>query len=167
MIAIVAPPEEQRDLHARAIAMAEAASDPRARQWLASLYNNAGWTHFDDGQLDDALRLFQLALDERIRDGKTRETGIARWAVARTLRAMGRTDAALAMQQELQRMNREAGIDDPYVSEELGECLLVLGRPDEARPHFAAALEGLAADGWTAEHEPDRVDRLRALAHGP
>ena len=31
------------------------ADDPRARQWLASLLNNAGWTRFDAGDLDGAL----------------------------------------------------------------------------------------------------------------
>ena len=164
MIAIVAPADEQRALHARAIAMAEAATDPRARAWLASLYNNAGWTHFDAGEHDEALRLFKLALDERIRNGKAREIGIARWAVARTMRALGQTAAALAIQEELQRTNADAGIDDPYVSEELGECLLALGRDADARPHLAAALQGLSADGWTSEHEPERLERLRELA---
>ena len=35
---------------------------------------------------------------------------------------------------------------DPYVDQEIGECLLALGREDEAQPHLARAAEGLAAE---------------------
>jgi tetratricopeptide (TPR) repeat protein len=163
MLAIVAPENEQLALNERAIALANAAIDPRARRWLASLYNNTAWTHFDAGNLDEALRLFELALEERLVVNKSRETGIARWAVARTLRAQGRTDEALAAQRVLKRFNAEAGIDDPYVEEELGECLLALRRLDEARPHFAKAAEGISADPWMLANEPARIARLQEL----
>jgi tetratricopeptide (TPR) repeat protein len=163
MIAIASPPDKQLIANERAIALAEAAKDPRARRWLPSLYNNTGWTQFEAGNLDEALKLFELALAERLRLEKPREIGIARWAVARTFRAQGRTEDALAAQRELKAFNAEAGIDDPYVDEEIGECLLVLGRPDEARPHFAKAAEGIAGDGWMLANEPERVARLRDL----
>jgi tetratricopeptide (TPR) repeat protein len=164
MIAITAGPEKQAALNEQAIAMAERARDPRARRWLASLYNNLGWTRFDAGQLDEALRLFEMALAERRKLDQLRETGIARWAVARALRALGRLDEAVAEQQSLAADNEAAGVDDPYVDEELGECLLALGRADEARPHFGRAAAGLAADAWMAEHEAARIDRLWELA---
>jgi tetratricopeptide (TPR) repeat protein len=167
MLAIVAPPDEQVALNQRAIGMARAARDPRARQWLASLYNNLGWTRFDAGDHREALRLFELALQERRRLQQPRETGIARWAVARALRAVGRLDEALAAQQQLAADNAAAGVADPYVDEELGECLLALGRGEEARPHFATAADGLAADPWLAEHEPARIARLRELSRAP
>jgi tetratricopeptide (TPR) repeat protein len=164
MLAIVAPPDEQVALNERAIGMAQAAQDPRARQWLASLYNNLGWSRFEAGDHAEALRLFELALVERQRRDEPRETGIARWTVARTLRAVGRVDEALAAQQQLAADNAAAGVDDPYVDEELGECLLALGRHDEARPHFATAAAGFAADPWLVEHEAARIARVRELA---
>jgi tetratricopeptide (TPR) repeat protein len=164
MLAIVAPPDEQVALNERAIGMAQAAQDPRARQWLASLYNNLGWSRFEAGDHAEALRLFELALVERQRRDEPRETGIARWTVARTLRAVGRVDEALAAQQQLAADNAAAGVDDPYVDEELGECLLALGRHDEARPHFATAAAGLAGDPWLVEHEAARIARVRELA---
>jgi tetratricopeptide (TPR) repeat protein len=167
MMAIVAEPAEQLALNERAIGLAEGASDPRARQWLASLYNNTGWTRFDAGELDEALRLFELALAERRKRDDPRATSIARWAVARTLRAMGRTDEALGQQQAIQHSNAEAGIDDPYVDEEIAECLLALGRGEEAQSHFAKAAEGLAADPWLARDEPERIARLRELGRQP
>jgi len=164
MQAIVAAPDEQVALNEKAIAMAEAASDPRARRWLASLYNNLGWTRMDAGQADDALRLFELALAERLTQDQPRETAIARWAVARALREAGRTEEALSQQRQLAADNAAAGVDDPYVDEEIGECLLALGRGDEARPHFATAAAGLATDPWFVEHEAPRLRRLRELA---
>lgn len=164
MVAIVAPPPEQAAWHDRAIELAEGADDPRARRWLGSLYNNAGWTRFEAGAHDAALRLFERALEERRATGTAREIATARWAVARGLRAVGRTAEALAAQEALRQDNVALGIDDPFVSEELGECLLELGRAGEARPHLAAAAEGLAADPWLAAEEPDRIARLRRLA---
>lgn len=52
--------------------------------------------------------------------------------------------------------------------EELGECLLALGRPAEARPHFSRphfsrAHELLSQDLWLREHEPERLTRLATL----
>jgi tetratricopeptide (TPR) repeat protein len=167
MMAIVASPADQLALNERAVALAEGARDPRARQWLASLYNNTGWTHFGAGELDDALRLFELALEERRKRAEPRGTSIARWAVARTLRAKGGFDQALAEQLAIQRSNAEAGIDDPYVDEEIAECLLSLGRMAEARPHFAKAADGLAADRRLAAGEPARIARLRELGGPP
>ena len=60
----------------------------------------------------------------------------------------------------------QAGIDDPYVDEELGECLLALGLSDDARPHFARAAERLTADAWMLANEHDRIARLRELGEG-
>jgi hypothetical protein len=42
MLAIVAPAEQQLAWNLRALALAEQSSQPRARTWLGSLYNNRG-----------------------------------------------------------------------------------------------------------------------------
>jgi hypothetical protein len=52
---------------------------------------------------------------------------------------------------------------DGYVQEELGECLLSLGREAEAKAHFAAAYGNLSRDEWLKRDEPDRLERLRRL----
>jgi tetratricopeptide (TPR) repeat protein len=163
MIAIVAAPGEREELTERAIRLASAASDPRARRWLASLYNNSGWDRFDRDDLPGALERFELALAERERMGQPRETAVARWSVGRVLRAMGRVTDAYAIQQALLGSNARAGMPDPYVNEELGECLLAMGRAAEAREHFAIALPFLENDGFTAQAEPERIARIRGL----
>jgi tetratricopeptide (TPR) repeat protein len=127
MLAIIAPLGEQAELHERAIVLADSATDPHARDWLASLLNNYGWTRFDLEQHEAALALFQQALLERLRQGTPRQIGIARWCVGRTLRALGRVDEALALQRQLKSANDAAGIDDHYVDEEIAACLAELG----------------------------------------
>ena len=91
---------------------------------------------------------------------------IARWSVARCLRTLGRLDEALAIQRELAAELDAAGETDGYVFEEIGECLLELGRTDEARPWLALAHLELARDPWLAEQEAARLARLRDLGRG-
>lgn len=164
MVAIVAPADEQLALNQQALSLASAASDPRARDWRASLLNNLGWTRFEGGELDDALGLFTEAVEERVRQGKAREIGVARWSVGRTLRALDRTEEALTTQVELAEWMAEAGLTDSYVDEEIAECLTSLGRPAEAAAHFASAADLLEAAGPGEEADPERLARLRGLA---
>ncbi|MEE2830473.1 MAG: hypothetical protein VX498_14895, partial [Myxococcota bacterium] len=77
--------------------------------------------------------------------------------------SLGRVEEALIQQQSLQRQHEAQGSTDFYVHEELGESLLLLGRHDEARPHFQAAWEGLSQDSWLRKQEPERIQRLHEL----
>ena len=62
MLGIAAPAPERLAWNLKALALAEAAADTRARDWRASLYHNIGWTYFDDGDASRALGYWQLAL---------------------------------------------------------------------------------------------------------
>jgi len=126
MVAIVAPAAEQDELNQRALDLARSAADPRARRWRASLLNNMGWTAFDRGDLDDALGLFEEAVEARIEQQQPQEEMIARWCVARTLREMGRTQEALDIQLALVDAHRAAGTSDPEVDEEIELCRAAL-----------------------------------------
>jgi len=161
MLGIVEPPDDAWSWNERAMELARASRDPRARRWVGSLANNMGWARHEAGRYDDALELFRVALDERRATGSPDQLRIARWCVARCLRSLGRVDEALAKQRALADELAAAGLDDGYVDEEIGECLLSLGRDDEARPSFARAAELLAADPTVT---PERLERLRAAA---
>jgi tetratricopeptide (TPR) repeat protein len=163
MLAIVEPPAESHAWNRQALELAERTSDQRAKKWLGSLCNNIGWTYHDAGQYDQALALFEQALGYREAQGQQREALIARWCVGRAQRSLGRVEEALATQQALLEAHQRAGATDGYVFEELGECLLLLGRPDEARPYFASAFAELSRDPWLAESEPARLARLARL----
>ncbi len=161
MLGIVDAPDLTWNL--KALDLAESSSDERARRWRASLYNNTGWSYHDRGDYDPALAMFGKALRLREDQGDAELIRIARWAVARTLRSLGRRDEALAIQRELAAEVRRDGENDGFIEEELGELLLALGHAHEAKPHFARAYDELSLDDWLAEHEAERLERLRAL----
>lgn len=158
MLGIAAPPAERLDWNRQAIQAAEGSSDPHARRWLASLYNNTGWTLFDTGHYQQALDLFEKAVSERQQMDNEENLRIARWCVARTLRALGEPGRALVIQREL----AEDGPGDGFIEEELGECLLALDQPEIARRHFARAYDLLSQLEWVAQDE-QRMARLKEL----
>jgi GrpB-like predicted nucleotidyltransferase (UPF0157 family)/Tfp pilus assembly protein PilF len=133
MVAIVAPPDEQDGLNRQALELAAAASDPRANRWRASLLNNLGWSAFERSDYAGALVLFEEALQARIEQEQPAEILIARWCIGRTMRALGRVHDALAIQRSLAHEHELAGTSDPYVEEEIRECLAALSAEPELR----------------------------------
>jgi tetratricopeptide (TPR) repeat protein len=167
MMGIVEPGEASLEWNERAIVMAEQTDDPDARDWAGSLYNNTGWTYHSMGKFVSALDMFERALAFRRTKGDQESIRIAEWCVARCLRSLGRTSEALAMQRELERIHSDLGNKPGFVFEELGECLLESGKPEEARPYFAKAHEELSKDQWLVAGEPKRLERLAALSATP
>ncbi|MBI2901634.1 MAG: gamma-glutamyltransferase [Planctomycetes bacterium] len=163
MLGIVDPPKEALEWNLKAIAMAEASKGPRAKNWLGALYNNVGWTYHDLGEFEKALELFKKGLVWRQERNQPKETRIAKWTVGRALRSLKRLDEALQIQRELVEEWEKAGEKDGYVFEEMGECLLALGKADEAKPWFARAYEELSKDSWFVENEAERMKRLKEL----
>ena len=72
-------------------------------------------------------------------------------------------DEALKEQRLLELEHKKDGNSDPYVQEELGELLLLKGKPDEASVHFAKAYDELSKDEWFVKNETERLDRIKAL----
>ncbi len=119
MVALVSEGAEQVAVTERALAAAAASTDPRARDWDASLLNNLGMTHADAGDFGRALVVFEDALAAGERIGDAGRTRVARWMIAWALRNLGRRDEALALQRALKAELEAVGEDDPYVDEEL------------------------------------------------
>ena len=166
MLGIAAPPAERLGWNLKALSLAEAATDQRARNWRASLYNNIGWTYFDDGNAATALDYWQKALSARMTMGNARTTRIAKWTVARGYRGVGRLDDAEAAQKSLAQELEQAGETDGYVYEELAEIALARGDSKAARPWAAKAHAALKDDPWLAANEAPRLARLAAVANG-
>ncbi|MEP7291680.1 MAG: tetratricopeptide repeat protein [Chloroflexota bacterium] len=162
MLGILESPQLTWNL--RALDLAENSGDPRAERWRASLYNNIGWTYHDRGDYPHALDMFERALRLREEQGKPEPLRIARWSVARVLRSLQQWHAALAIQQALAAELEQINQQDAYVDEELGECLLALGRADDAKSCFAQAYALLSQDDWLMQNEAPRLERIRALA---
>ena len=143
----------------KALDLSRSSSDFRAQRWRGSLLNNLGWTYHESGKPNLALPLFEEAVNLCEKEGDPERLRVARWAVARCLRSLGRLAEARAIQEEL------AGLtEDGYVSEELGELGLAEGDPQRAAPHFAKAYKLLGEDPWLVAEQPDRLARLRELS---
>ncbi len=164
MLGIVAQQDQQLIWNEKAMALAEKSPDKRAQGWLGSLYNNIGWTYHDLQDYEKAMAIFLKALDWREAHEQVIETRIAKWCVARTHRSLGNIDKALIMQFDLEKEMQVAGQDeDGYVFEEIGECLTLQGKPEEAAPYFMKAWTILSQDIWLKQNEGDRLDRLKTL----
>ena len=98
-----------------ALEVVDRSSDPDVRRWSIALHNNRGWHLHDTGELDEALREFVAAHGACEELGSVEQEQIARWAIARCLRSLGRGPEALQLQRRL-LVERP---DDPYVREEL------------------------------------------------
>lgn len=166
MCAIAAPAEQKLAWNLKAMALAEKSADPKARKWLGSLYNNIGWDHFERKNFDFALEAFRKAVAFRDSMNQPTQLRIAKWCVAKTYRMLGNLETALAMQQELEKeWQASEEKQDGYVFEELAECLLALGRNDDATPYFAKAYGLLSQDQWLVRDEQPRLQRLKELGN--
>lgn len=162
MIAIVAPEAERLAWHEKTLAMVDAATDSRAKKWEPAVLNNAAWTLHDAGRFEEALRLFQRAVALRENAGQPGPLRIARYAVGRCLRSLGRAAEALAIQEILVVEDPEDG----FFQEETALCLVAQGRAANAAPFARRAHEILSEDAWFVENEPGRLETLWAIATG-
>jgi tetratricopeptide (TPR) repeat protein len=164
MLGIAVAPQDRLRWNLEAAAMTERTGDIRSKRWLASLYNNIGWTYHERREYAKALTYFEQALPEWQARGDPANVRFAHWAIARSYRSLGRYDEALAIQRRLVAESTAANAPDGYVHEELAELLLVKGDAAEARKQFGRAYELLSADPGFAATEPARLARLREQA---
>lgn len=164
MLGIVENPEQQLFWNEKAMDIAENSDDPRAQDWLGSLYNNIGWTYHTLENYEQALLIFQKGHDWQQSRNKVSETQIAKWTIARTHRSLGNIDLALGLQFALEKEILESGnAEDGYVAEEIAECLTLKGVSEAATPYFLKAWTLLSQDPWLVKNEADRLARLEEL----
>jgi tetratricopeptide (TPR) repeat protein len=158
MLAIV---DDSEAWTARAVEIAAASDDPGVRYWLGPLYNNIGWSRYEAGDAAGALDAFELALGARERDDpRPYPREIARYAVGKALRALGRSEEAAASLERCVAWAAAEGVEDGWFHEELAEDYEALGRGDEAREQAQRALALASPDD-----DPARLERLRTLAN--
>lgn len=149
----------------RGITMAEGDAD--ARYWLGPLLNNLGWHGYDAGRYDDALDAFERALAAREEAaGDPMATEIARYAVGKALRALGRSDEAVPLLETAVAWADAQGAPDGWFHEELAEEYAALGRSDDAAQQARAAIPLLGRDDPSYAGDEARAARLAALAAG-
>ena len=163
MLAIIAPQDETASINERAIIFAEESKQENAKGWLGSLYNNLGWCYFDKGEYEKALSIFLRALKWREDKKSLPEIFIAKWCVAKTLRALNRLNEALKIQLALLEEMISNNSPDGYVYEEIAEIYHT--RNEEVQKmYFGFAYKELSQDKWLAKNEPARLERLKKLS---
>jgi len=163
MLGIATPAAEQLDWNRKALAVAEASFDPRARGWAASLDHNIGWSYFDAGDAVTALVYWKKALPIREAQGNAENIRVAKWTIARGYRATGKLDDAERIQRDLMVETERTGENDGYVYEELAEIAIARGDRVAAAPWAAKAYALLKDDGYLKANEAARLQRLADL----
>jgi tetratricopeptide (TPR) repeat protein len=166
MAALAAPDRDGFEAWtARGVGLARASGDEQVSYWLGPLLNNLGWEYFGAGEHEAALAAFEEALEARGRfPEQAYEIEIARYAVGKSLRAVGRPAQAAAALEQAVGWTEANDRPDGWFHEELAEDYAALGRAEEARQQARLALELLpVADPDFADDEA-RAARLRALA---
>jgi tetratricopeptide (TPR) repeat protein len=151
----------------RGIDLATSSGDPGAAYWLGPLLNNLGWQLYEQGRYEEALDVFRRALQARERDPeKAEEIEIARYAVGKALRALGRASEAVPLLERSIAWTVGVGKPDGWYHEELAEEYAALGRGDEASEHAALAIPLLEDADPSFGQDEVRSARLRDLAAG-
>jgi tetratricopeptide (TPR) repeat protein len=163
MQAIAAPYPESIQFAEEGVLYAEGSSQERAKNWLGPLYNNLGWTYFDNGEYEKALSIFLRSLKWHEEKKFVRQTFIAKWTVARALRALNRLDEALTVQLGLMEEMLQSEKPDGYVYEELAELYLLKNDPVN-KMYFQFAYNELSKDEWLMSKESARVERLLEMS---
>lgn len=136
MVMVDETPQQQLEWNMKAIAYMEASTQPDARKWAGSLYNNVGYAHHLAGRDDEAIAWYRKSLAAYEAQDRPANVRIAHWMIANAMRAQGKLDEALAIQQRLEREWDAAGEPDPYVYEELEAIHRALGNEQLAK-HYA------------------------------
>jgi tetratricopeptide (TPR) repeat protein len=137
--------------------------EPTASYWLGPLYNNIGWSRLEAGDAVGAHEAFELALATREREPRRQEKiAVARYALARSLRELGRAAEAAGQAARAVAWADGTGKPDGWFHEELAEDYAALGRAEDARLHARLAIPLLEASDRSFDGE--RAERLAALA---
>ena len=158
----IAEPEKALEWNLKALEIAENSKDEKTGRWKVILYNSIGWNYFDQKSYQEALFMFQKALEFYEQLGDPPKIRTAKWCVAKVLRAIDHTEEALEIQRGLFEEYQADGKRNGYVYEEIAECLLVLGQEHEAQDWFAAAYAELSKDPRVVR-DPNRLNRLKEI----
>lgn len=156
--------EEQNEWSQKGINLAEDSSDPKAKKWLGSLYNNLGWGYQDIRKHKEALDLFKKAQKHHEDNGNDQGEFIARWTVAHCYRSMNEFDQAIEILVELESIMEEKDSLDGYVYEELAENYLSNEEDEKSKIYFKKAYDELSKDSWLAGNEAKRLQRMKDLS---
>lgn len=164
LMATISPQKAQQEWIVRGIQIAENSPMKKAKRGLGGLYTALGWKFYDLRQYEKSLEVFQKALRHlKVLGNVPREAFVAQWSIGKVLRAMGKTEEALAIQKVLLSELGIGGTHGGRLYEEIAECLQVLKRTDEAQTYFELAYRELSSDQWVSDNQPLKLKRMKDL----
>jgi tetratricopeptide (TPR) repeat protein len=163
MAALAAPDREaSRRWTGRGLELAD--EHETAAYWAGPLLNNLGWDSFDAGDFEGALDAFEAALDVRLRSADEEPVALARYAVGKALRSLGRPAEAIAHLEPAVAWADARGAPDGWYLEELAEAYAAVGRAAEAAEAARRALPLLFEADPGFANDASRSSRLQLLA---
>lgn len=178
MLAIVsASHDEKLQWNEQALQFAEADPSERSRRWLGTLWNNKGQWLFECEHYSESLAAYERTLEYRLAENYLPNVRFAQWTLARAYRLLNRFQEAIEMLNALQRTYEEMHLNGAYdfpeplfpmfygtVKEELALNYWSLTERGLAKSYAQASLEILKAAPIVEQHEPHRLEKLRAIA---
>jgi tetratricopeptide (TPR) repeat protein len=136
-----------------------------ASYWAGPLFNNLGWEHYEAGEHDQALDAFDRALRAReLEPDKEEPIALARYAVGKALRALGRSQEAVPLLEQATTWAADRGTPDGWYHEELALEYAEVGRLEEAQEQATLAIPLLETADASLPDDAERSSRLRELA---
>ena len=165
MAALAAPDDEGfRAWTTRGIELGE--REPGAAYWRGPILNNLGWTLHERGAYEEALSAFERALAVRQEDDSNEYAiEIARYAVAVSLRALGRPAEAAALAERAVAWSVRSGRRRSVLPRRAGRGLRRPRTTQAAAEHARQALEFFGSDVTPAQRA--RLEELGASAVPP
>jgi tetratricopeptide (TPR) repeat protein len=162
MMAIASPLPAAADWTRKALAYMDLNS--ASSFWRPMLHHNLGWTYFEAGRFEQALASF--IREERLRkqSGSPQALKISRYAVVRTLRALGQFEEAIDIGEMAVALADQVNDPAPFLYEEMAECHAANGNQERSQYFARRAHEALSGDAAFARKEPLRLVRLSELA---
>jgi hypothetical protein len=137
--------------------------DSKQERWLPSLWNNLGESYRLNQQYDKALECFEKRA-QWFRDRK-REPDIYNLKdIARMNRLLKKAELGLKTIEPVAKDLASKKTPDGYISAEYGQCLMALGRKDEAKPYLVEAYKILSKDEYMVKYEQAELQQIKTLA---
>ncbi|OQW50409.1 MAG: hypothetical protein A4S09_01045 [Proteobacteria bacterium SG_bin7] len=164
LLSLVVPAKDQNQWLRQALKVAQNTESSDTKFWLPHIYLASGWHAFDFRAFVEAHKFFELARDCEVLPSSRFDSDAGVWAIARVLRALGRTVEALRIQEGLLAKGHPSGVNMGHIYLELAECHQLLQNHSEAKSNFEKAHLTLSIDPWYANNKIDDLSRMKAIA---
>ncbi len=160
MISITLPSKQGREWLTGALKLADnPQATTAAKKWKAHLLMRIGWQEFDVRNFQAALDHFDKALVCADKDDSTLFQTL-KWCRARVLRAIGKINEAMAVQNEILTDLATEGVLNGHVYLELAECFNALHDQEQSSHYYELAHEKLKLSKWYSENFSSELSEI-------